>query len=184
MSSVSWHTSVITSMIHSKTTKQNPAVVGLSGCPLMPRKTTGFFLSCGKTGEARTSQGEVGRCLHLLRAWGSLSRHDILAQECTVGCRLKVLYKLLSPMRWGIVEDSALGSGNIVPFLFWQEKIQGWGVLDLSVKYMCCPCVSIITFGFNSIFLPKKYPFFCFFRRSSSACTNESANNLLFLIIG
>lgn len=54
----------------------------------------------------------MGCCLSFLWAWGTLSRHDILAEEYTEGWRWRVLYKLPSPMRWGIVEVSAWGSGN------------------------------------------------------------------------
>lgn len=45
------------------------------------------------TAEARVFAGGSG-----LLSWGSLSRHDILAEECTVGCRWTMLYKLSSPM--------------------------------------------------------------------------------------
>lgn len=62
------------------------------------------------TAEARASQEEVGCCLSPLWAWGSLGRHDILAKECTVGCWWRMFYKWT--MRWGMVKDSARGSGN------------------------------------------------------------------------
>lgn len=108
------------------------------------------------TADARAVHEEVGCCLHPQWAWGSLSRHDILAEDCTVGCRWRVLYKLSSPMRWGIEEDKGMG--------LWQRKpqsnktgwIQGWEVLDLSVKSKCCLCATIIVFGFQQYLSTKK----------------------------
>lgn len=72
------------------------------------------------TDEVRPLQEEVDCCL----SEGSISTHSILAEECTVGCRWRILHKLPSPVRWRIVHE-ALAMNHIM----W------WEGLDLSVEH-------------------------------------------------